>query len=186
MSLTGYEKPLDQYTKSELIELAKKYTIYYQTKTGQGSISNYGSLTRDELIDLIANDRDYVLAKPKRRMDILKNRIRGMTDPEEIMIEIIDVLRDLEMIPEVGNYYTYIYNAKTPKIRYDQHPLIAALEVHSWGFVGLNFHWQDIDISQCIRNYTWNEVAGQMHIVYHDEIGEMKEIDYAKFRINTR
>lgn len=185
-TLTGYERPINQYTKPELVQIARNYTIYYQTATGRGSIGNYNSLTREQLIELISNDRDYINAAPKRRIDILKNRIRGMIDSEDIMIEIIDVFNDMEIVPEVGQYYTFIYNAKTPKITYDQHPLIAALEVSSWGFRGLNYHWQDIDITQCVRNYTWPEVAGQLHVVYKDEITEMKEINYAKFKLNIK
>jgi hypothetical protein len=182
MDLTGYEKSLSQYTKSELINIAKKYTIYYQTPSGKGSIGNYENLSKEKLIDLIEKDRDYQREKPGSRIEILKRRIVGITDPEEIMIEIISVFRDLEIIPSPGKYYTFIYNAKTPKIRYDQHPLIAALELFPWGFKGLNFHWQDVDPSQCIRNYTWNEVAGQLHVVYGDEIDFMKRINYSKFR----
>lgn len=184
MALSGYEKPLNEYTKSELIDIAQKYTIYYQTSSGRSSIGNYKDLTKEELIGLIENDRDYQKAQPKSRIGILKNKIKGMNDPEEIMIEIISLFKDLEIIPEPGKYYTFIYNAKTPGMRYDQHPLIAALEVFSWGFKGLNYHWESIDPTQCIRNYTWNEVAGQMHVVYNDEIQFMRRINYAKFLIN--
>ena len=35
MELTGYEKPLEQYTKSELVEISKTYTIYYKTSSGK-------------------------------------------------------------------------------------------------------------------------------------------------------
>lgn len=184
MSLTGYEKPLEEYTKNELIDIAQRYTIYYQTPKGRGAISNYDTLSKEKLVELIKNDRDYQRAKPRSRISLLKNKIKGKTDPEDIMIEIISIFTDLEIIPEPGKYYTFIYNAKTPGMKYDQHPLIAALELYSWGFKGLNFHWQDIDISQCIRNYTWTEVAGQLHVVYDDEITYMKQINYSKFLIN--
>ena len=49
MALTGYEKSLEQYSKNELVEIAKKYTIYYQTDSGQGSTSNYDRLTKEKL-----------------------------------------------------------------------------------------------------------------------------------------
>lgn len=185
MTLTGYEKPLIEYTKSELIQIAKKYTVYYQTTSGRGSIGAYNNLTKEELVNLILNDRDYQRANKKNRLQILKFRIKNITDSEEIMLEIIDIFKDLEFIPNPGNYYTFIYKAKTPKIKYDQHPLIAALEVNKWGFRGLNFHWQNIDPSQAIRNYTWNEVAGQLHVIYDEEINYMKSINYAKFVLNS-
>ena len=79
------------------------------------------------------------------------------------------------MIPEPGKFYTFVYNAKTPKLRYDQHPLIACTEIKRWGFVGINFHWRET------RNYTWNEVAGQLHKVYYEELDEMLSIPYAKY-----
>ena len=94
------------------------------------------------------------------------------------MLEILEIFTDVEIIPEPGNYYTFVYKAKTPGLRYDQHPLIAAMEVYPWGFRGLNFHWGTM------RNYTWNEVLGQLHVVYKDEINYMRSISYAKFLIN--
>ena len=76
-------------------------------------------------------------------------------DPEEMMIEIMDALKDtVTPIPDVGKYYTFVYNPKTPNITYDQHPLIACTEIYQWGFKGLNFHWEKT------RSYTWEEVAG--------------------------
>ena len=46
--------------------------------------------------------------------------------PEEMMLLIMEALNStVTPIPEVGQYYTFIYNAKTPNITYDQHPLIA-------------------------------------------------------------
>jgi len=118
------------------------------------------------------------------RSSIIQRAIRGLTDPEEIMIELMDVLKESEVVPDVGNYYTYIFNAKTPNITYDQHPLVAVLEIFRWGFRGLNFHWQDVNPSQCIRNYTWEEIPGKLHVIYKDEIEFMKGINYSKFIIN--
>ena len=56
-------------------------------------------------------------------------------DREDMMLEIMQVLNDtVTPIPEVGKFYTFVYNAKTPRIKYDQHPLIACTEVFRWGF----------------------------------------------------
>lgn len=114
----------------------------------------------------------------------IQSAIKGLTDPEDIMLELMDTLTESEIVPDVGNYYTYIFNAKTPNITYDQHPLVAVLEIFRWGFRGLNFHWQDVNPSQCIRNYTWEEIPGKLHIIYKDEIEFMKGINYSKFIIN--
>ena len=49
---------------------------------------------------------------------ILGNDINLRTnDPEEMMLEIMELLNDtVTPIPEVGQYYTFVYNAKTPNI----------------------------------------------------------------------
>ena len=127
------------------------------------------------------------LRRPNQRpTDDDANRIRniindliGVEDPEELMLEIMNALKDtVTPVPDVGKFYTFVYNAKTPNIRYDQHPLIACTEVYSTGFTGLNFHWGKY------RKYTWNEVAGQLYIVDAGEIADLREIPYAKF-LNT-
>ena len=112
----------------------------------------------------------------------LANRIEGndinlrTNDPEEMMLEIMDLLKDtVTPIPEVGKFYTFVYNAKTPRIRYDQHPLIACTDLQQWGFKGLNFHWRQS------RNYTWEELVGQLYIVEYDELDDLLAIPYAKF-----
>ena len=105
----------------------------------------------------------------------------GLRDPEDIMEQIMEALNDtVTPIPDPGNYYTFIYNAKTPKIRYDQHPLIACTSLERWGFKGLNFHWRKS------RNYTWNELAGQLYIVQYNELDDLLAIPYGKFILNPR
>jgi len=102
-------------------------------------------------------------------------------DPEEMMLEIMDALNNtVTPIPDVGNFYTFVYNAKTPGESYDQHPLIACMGLFPWGFRGLNFHWQKY------RNYTWNELAGQLYIVRPNELDDLLAIPYAKFILNPR
>ena len=100
-------------------------------------------------------------------------------DPEEMMLLIMEALNStVTPIPEVGQYYTFIYNAKTPNITYDQHPLIACTDLQSWGFKGLNFHWRQS------RNYTWEELAGQLYIVEYDELDDLLRFPYGKFILN--
>ena len=102
-------------------------------------------------------------------------------DPEEMMLEIMDALNDtVTPIPDVGNFYTFVYNAKTPGEQYDQHPLIACTSLERWGFRGLNFHWQKY------RNYTWGELAGQLYIVRPNELDDLLTIPYGKFILNPR
>ena len=152
MALTGYEKPLDEYTRDELIEIAEFHTIYYTTASGKGSTGGYKRLKREQLISIIKNDRDYIRANPKapRRIDgkILTNRfsdfkksLNQTEKPDRLMNEIMTILSGTESAyPLQGRYYTYIYYAKTPKILYDQHPLILAGDMLPKGFIGFNYH----------------------------------------------
>jgi len=122
----------------------------------------------------------YINSGSTPRVKELKKRVRssGTTDPEDLMLIILELFKDVVMIPEVGKFYTFVYNAKTPGLEYDQHPLIACTKIKSWGFIGINFHWRKY------RNYTWNEVAGQLHVVKYEELDEMLSIPYAKFLLN--
>ena len=100
-------------------------------------------------------------------------------DPEEMMLEIMELLNDtVTPIPEVGKFYTFVYNAKTPGKAYDQHPLIACTSLEKWGFKGINFHWRQS------RNYTWQELAGQLYIVQFNELDDLMAIPYGKFILN--
>jgi hypothetical protein len=120
----------------------------------------------------------YVPSKTSNRIEPIRSKIDKLTDPEDMMIEILTVLTEKSWIPEVGKFYTFIYNPKTPDIEYDQHPLIACTEIQKWGFKGLNFHWRKT------RNYTWEELAGQMHLVRQNELDDLLSIPYEKFRLN--
>ena len=47
-------------------------------------------------------------------------------------------------IPEEGNICTFRYFAKTPKIKYDQHPLVAVTEIFPWGISWIKFSSQNL------------------------------------------
>ena len=69
----------------------------------------------------------------------------GTNDQEDMMLEIMDALKGtVAPVPDVGQLCTFVYNAKTPNITYDQHPLVAVTDVFNWGFRGLNFHHQNL------------------------------------------
>ena len=120
--------------------------------------------------------------KERRPPEINENRIEAIkskltsSDPEDLMLEIMGALNDtVEAIPSVGKYYTFVYNAKTPNVQYDQHPLVAVTDLFRWGFRGINFHWQSS------RNYTWEELTGQVYMVKSIELDDLLAIPYAKF-----
>ena len=102
----------------------------------------------------------------------------GATDPEDIMMIIMEVFREEVLYPEPGKFYTFLYKPKTPDIEYDQHPLIACTSLEKWGFKGNNFHWRQE------RQYTWEEVIGKLHVVKREELDELLAFQYGKFRLN--
>ena len=102
----------------------------------------------------------------------------GIEDPDDLMVEIIDLLSE-SGTPQAGNYYTFVYRPKTSGIRYDQHPLVAVTNVYSWGFVGVNFHWGES------RSYTFNEVVGGVYQVTADEIKDLQALPFGKYRLNS-
>ena len=112
------------------------------------------------------------------RVNELKRKVKGLVASDDIMFEILSVFRETEIIPDVGKYYTFIYNAKSNNIEFDQFPLIACIEVFQWGFRGLNFHW---DTTRSVRNYTWQEVEGFLHVIENNEIDYLRSLDYARF-----
>lgn len=113
------------------------------------------------------------------RIESILDTINESHDQEDQMLMIMDALRDtVTPAPEPGTICTFVYNAKTPGITYDQHPLVAVTELFQWGFRGLNFHWRKY------RQYTWEELAGQVYIVQPDELDDLLSIQYGKFILN--
>ena len=119
----------------------------------------------------------YVESKLNRLEHVVSDII-AMEDPDDMMLAVTETLTETELIPDVGQYYTFIYAPKTPRIRYDQFPLIACVGLFRWGFRGMNYHW-----GGDFRNYTWNEVLGQLHIAYPMEMEDLRSIPYQNFKI---
>ena len=120
----------------------------------------------------------YVESKLNRLEHVVSDII-AMEDPDDMMLAVTETLTETELIPEIGQYYTFIYAPKTPRIRYDQFPLIACVGLFRWGFRGMNYHW-----GGDFRNYTWEEVLGQLHIAYPMEMEDLRSIPYQNFKIN--
>ena len=124
------------------------------------------------------SDRDP--AQFANRIEPIKQDLLSTNDPEDLMLMIMDAINyTVTPIPQVGKFYTFVYNAKTPNITYDPPPLIACMELFPWGFRGLNFHWEKY------RNYTWEELAGQLYIVEWQELDELLSLQYGKFLLNN-
>ena len=111
------------------------------------------------------------------RIEPVRQDIQSETNVDDRMELIMYALNDtVTPIPEEGNICTFKYFAKTPNIKYDQHPLVAVTELFQWGFRGINFHWNDY------RQYTWNEVPGGLYQVNDQELNDLDGIPFARFR----
>lgn len=195
--LTGFEKNyLEDYTKDDLVEIARKYSIYYKTDKGVGSMANYNRLTKHQLISLIKNDRDYINAKNKKqyrdyvvlelenkiaanRFYELRAKLKGTEKPEELMDEILRLAEGTEVDQVIpGRHYTYIYYAATPGIKYDRHPLITCVEINENSFVGYNYHWP---MNRQYKNeYPGERVQSPIYEITDDELRTLKRIPYAR------
>ena len=109
----------------------------------------------------------------------ISDNLIGIESPDDLMLEILEPLSETETVPEAGNYYTFVYQPKTPGIKYDEFPLVAVTDVFNWGFKGLNFHWGNV------RQYTWQEMIGNLHIVNSEEMESLRPIPYGKIRLNS-
>jgi hypothetical protein len=90
---------------------------------------------------------------------------------------VLDKLGPAIITPQPNKYYTFIYQAKTPRIQYDQHPFILCGSIFSWGFTGYNLHWEDS------RRYTWNECSNLFEI-NESEVETMSKIPTALIKTN--
>jgi len=43
----------------------------------------------------------------------------------------------------------------------------------------MNYHWGEM------RQYTWNEIIGQLYEIYSDELSDARELPFAKISLNT-
>lgn len=107
------------------------------------------------------------------------SRIKSYGNPDDRMLEILDILKEVDVVPDIGSLYTFVYSPKTPEIEYDQYPLVAVSDIFRWGFRGYNFHWRSP------HNYTWLELVGNLHKVNKEELNTLLALNYQKFRINT-
>ena len=124
-------------------------------------------------------EQEEYLESAKNRLEYIVDDIINRPNADDRMIALLDVLTEVEIVPDVGRYYPFVYKPKTPRIRYDQNPLIACVSVERWGFKGLNYHWGKF------RNYTWDEVIGNLHLLYPLEITDARSIPTQNFLINN-
>ncbi len=124
-------------------------------------------------------EQEEYLEDQRNRLERDVSNIIALDDADDRMLAVTEILTETEVVPDVGRYYTFIYAPKTPRIRYDQFPLIACVGLFQWGFRGYNFHWP------AFRNYTWEEVVGYLHTAYPLEMPDLRSIPYQNFQINN-
>ena len=116
----------------------------------------------------------------ENRIRSVVNGLIGTEEPDDIMIELMDNLSTtVTSSPSVGRYYVFVYSAKTPNIQYDSNPLVAVTDVFEWGFRGVNLH-----VGQ-YRNYTYNELVGELYEVNSDELSDVRELPFGKMQLNS-
>ena len=116
----------------------------------------------------------------ENRVRSVVNGLIGTEEPDDIMIELMDNLNTtVTSSPSVGRYYVFVYSAKTPNIQYDSNPLVAVTDVFEWGFRGINLH-----VGQ-YRNYTYNELIGQLYEVNSYELSDVRELPFGKMQLNS-
>jgi len=111
--------------------------------------------------------------RKRNRIAPLVKNLLGTESADDLMIELMSILPETVGPPKAGKFYIFVYNAKTPNLRYDQNPLVAVTEVFSWGFKGINYHWGEM------RQYTWDEVAGAVYEVYSEEIDDLRRLPFS-------
>ncbi len=83
-------------------------------------------------------EQEEYLENAENRLEYVVDDIINKSNADDRMISLLEVLTETEVVPDVGRYYTFVYQPKTSKIKYDQNPLIACVSVDMWGFKGLN------------------------------------------------
>lgn len=106
------------------------------------------------------------------------NMLIGIENPDILLGRLLSILKETVTIPTVGEIYTFSYSPKTKNISYDAHPLVAVTELYSWGFRGINFHWRES------RQYTWSEINSPLHLIYKEELADVRNLPFGKIKIN--
>ena len=125
-------------------------------------------------------EQEEYLETTENRLEHVVSDIIAMNDADDRMMAIMETLNDTVVtVPDIGRFYTFIYDPKTPRIRYDEFPLIACVGLFRWGFRGINYHWPGF------RNYDWQQSIGNLYQAFPMEINDLRSIPYQNFKINN-
>ena len=161
----SYDEVKAKIDAKEEAKKSKKSTLTTATKSREKTTSSTTEESKQE--------------EQRNRISHIRDNLIGTEHPDDLMTKIIESLSASGRVPQEGKYYVFIYNAKTPNLRYDQHPMIAVTDVFEWGFRGINFHWNTH------RNYTWNEIVDGLYEITHSELTDLDGVPFARFRMNV-
>lgn len=85
-------------------------------------------------------------------------------DPDTNMLNLLELFKTSEIVPNQDKYYVFVYKAKTKGIVYDSNPFVFVDGVYRWGFTGTNLH-----LGQP-RRYTWQETVSNLYEVPEEEV----------------
>ena len=77
-------------------------------------------------------EQEEYLEDQRNRLERDVSNIIALDNADDRMLAVTEILTETEVVPDVGRYYTFIYAPKTPRIRYDQFPLIACVGLFQW------------------------------------------------------
>ena len=112
------------------------------------------------------------------RISPVLDRLIGIEDPDELMVEIQEVVNDTATAPQAGQFFDFSYQP-TSTCRVDANPLVAGTDVYSWGFRGTNFHHGEA------RSYSFSNIVGSTYRVYPEEITDLQALPFGKMRLNS-
>ena len=110
------------------------------------------------------------------RISPVLDRLIGIEDPDELMVEIEEVISDSVSAPQAGQFFMFSYSPSSSG-RYDANPLVAVTDVYSWGFRGTNFHHGEA------RSYSFSNVIENTYRVYPEEITDLQALPFGRMRL---
>ena len=112
------------------------------------------------------------------RISPVLDRLIGIEDPDELMVEIQEIGNDTATAPQAGQFFVFSYQP-TSTGRFDANPLVAVTDVYSWGFRVTNFHHGEA------RSYSFSNIVGSTYRVYPEEITDLQALPFGKMRLNS-
>ena len=63
-------------------------------------------------------EQEEYLESAENRLEYVVDDIINKSTADDRMMSLLEVLTETDVVPDVGRYYTFVYQPKTPRIRY--------------------------------------------------------------------